>query len=289
VIDVTEHIDDIKKELDEARRLKEELRRELEEARREKEQSRAEEHFREEAHPRSRTRRARAVRQDRPPRPVRPIHDVDIDLERITDSLSDMMDTLGTNIEASMRDGVRIPGIRITTGRKGRKSKRKPKYEDITPERVAKIVSPLGSEERLKILDFLKGGGQKFRDIEEFTDKTGSSLMHHLNPLIEAGYVVKGEVRGKYYVTVEGRLAYRLAQWLTHRIEQQRASNGRKKGSKKEQDGDVKVDFEEEEDEGEETELLDTTDISEAEEVEELHKDHNDRKDDDLDDFDWSN
>ena len=59
MIDVTEHIDDIKKELEEARRLKEELRRELEEARREKEArlSRAQQHFEEEAHPRSRARR----------------------------------------------------------------------------------------------------------------------------------------------------------------------------------------------------------------------------------------
>ena len=34
--------------------------------------------------------------------------------------------------------------------------------------------------------------------------------------------MIKGEVRGTYYVSVEGRLAYRLAQWLTSRLEEER-------------------------------------------------------------------
>jgi DNA-binding transcriptional ArsR family regulator len=122
--------------------------------------------------------------------------------------------------------------------------------ESIPPERVAQIVAPLGNEERLKILDYLKAGGKSFNEIEEFTGKTGSSLTHHLNPLIDAGYVVKGEVRGTYYVTVEGRLAYRLAQWLTHRVERQRERRGNN-------DGSVDVEFED-------TEL--DTDIEKAEE-----------------------
>ncbi|MFW9845034.1 MAG: winged helix-turn-helix domain-containing protein, partial [Candidatus Thorarchaeota archaeon] len=106
---------------------------------------------------------------------------------------------------------------------------------------VAKIVAPLGSEERLRILQFLKEGGKTFNEIEIFTTKTGSSLTHHLNPLVEAGYVVKGEVRGTYYLTVEGRLAYRLAQWLTHRVERQRDKTGNN-GSDGE--AEISVDFE---------------------------------------------
>ena len=89
----------------------------------------------------------------------------------------------------------------------------------IPPEHVARFISPLGSEERLRILDYLKSGGKTFNELEQHTGRTGSSLTHHLNPLVDAGYVIKGEVRGTYYVTVEGRLAYRLAQWLTSRLE----------------------------------------------------------------------
>lgn len=231
---MTEDIDKIKRELEEVRRLKEELRREVEEARRDRQEAfrLEEEELRAE---RDRVRKARPPhppRAPRAPRRVRPVRDIDIDLTGITDSLEDMMDGLGKSIEMSLKDvegigkNFRFPGVRIhKTGRKGRRV-RKSDIEKIAPERVAKIVSPLGSEERLRILEFLKTGGQNFKDIENATQKYGSSLTHHLNPLVEAGYVVKGEVRGMYYLTVEGRLAYRLAQWLTHRVESQRMSAG---------------------------------------------------------------
>jgi DNA-binding transcriptional ArsR family regulator len=161
-----------------------------------------------------------------------------------------MMEGLGKSIEMSIKDvegigkSIRIPGIHVRRaprkGTKGRKLRKKD-IEKIPPERVAKIVAPLGSEERLRILQFLKEGGKTFNEIEIFTTKTGSSLTHHLNPLVEAGYVVKGEVRGTYYLTVEGRLAYRLAQWLTHRVERQRDKTGNN-GSDGETE--IAVDFE---------------------------------------------
>jgi DNA repair ATPase RecN len=71
-------------------------------------------------------------------------------------------------------------------------------------------------------------------------------LTHHLNPLVEASYVVKGEVRGTYYLTVEGRLAYRLAQWLTHRVERQRDKTGNNRSNG---ETEVTVDFEGDDDE----------------------------------------
>ncbi|MGQ4912231.1 MAG: ArsR/SmtB family transcription factor [Candidatus Thorarchaeota archaeon] len=222
---MTEHIDEIKKELEEARKLKEELRKELEEVRRQKvHRSRPERRFRPEEQGRGR----KPPRPRKPPRAFR-LPDIEVDLEAFTDSLDDMMEQIGRTIEASVKGigDIRIPGVRVSGTKKRRRSKRRADYEKIEPERVAKIVAPLGSEERLKILDFLKTGGKSFNDIENYTGKTGSSLTHHLNPLIEAGYVVKGEVRGMYYVTVEGRLAYRLAQWLTHRVENQKMRNGR--------------------------------------------------------------
>ena len=242
---MSDDIDNIKRELEEVRRLKEELRKEVEEARRDRKEAlgRDQDELREERE---------RVRKSRPPRPSRRIRagrDIDIDLSGITDSLEDMMDGLGKSIEMSLKDvegigtDLRFPGIRIhKTSRKGRKV-RKSDIEKIPPERVAKIVAPLGSEERLRILEFLKTGGQNFKDIENATQKYGSSLTHHLNPLVDAGYVVKGEVRGMYYLTVEGRLAYRLAQWLTHRVESQRLSAGNNGAS------EVDIDFDEDADE----------------------------------------
>ncbi len=248
---MSDDIEKIRKELEEVRRLKEELQREVEDVRKEKEDSqrlrddarrlRAEEH-------RHRAKVGRPVKPPRPPRAPRAhrvprvprVAGFDIDLEGLTDSLETMMDGLGDQIEMSLRsvEGLKVPGIRVHKGRrrtKRRKEHRK-EVESIAPERVAKIVAPLGNEERLKILDYLKASGKEFKELEIFSGKTGSSLTHHLNPLIEAGYVVKGEVRGTYYVTVEGRLAYRLAQWLTHRVEKQRKRTGN--------NGDSEVDIE---------------------------------------------
>ena len=248
---MTDNVDDIRRELDEVRKLKEELRREVEDVRREKEDT-----IRREAELiRERARHGRKPQPPRPPRrvrPVRPIRDIDIDLGGITDSLEDMMEGLGKSIEMSLKGvegighSIRVPGVRVhrRSGRKGSKV-RKSDIEKIPPERVAKIVAPLGSEERLRILEFLKNGGKTFNEIEVFTEKTGSSLTHHLNPLVEAGYVVKGEVRGTYYLTVEGRLAYRLSQWLTHRVETQRNRTGNN-GSNG--DSEISVDFDDESD-----------------------------------------
>ncbi len=228
---MTEDLNDVKRELEEIRRIKEEMKRELEEAKR----ARLEALNREEIE---------RPRPPKPPKPARvpraprvPRRASIVDLRGLTDSLEEMMVGLEDSIRESVSGFEELgrsfsgPVLHTRTGKK-RKKKRDRDIEMIPPERVAKIVSPLGSEERLKILDFLKEGGRTFNDLENHTGKTGSSLTHHLNPLLDAGYVIKGEVRGTYYVTVEGRLAYRLAQWLTSKVErqQERAGNGNGEG-----------------------------------------------------------
>ncbi|MFW9788777.1 MAG: ArsR/SmtB family transcription factor [Candidatus Thorarchaeota archaeon] len=260
---MSDDLDAIKKELEEVRRLKEELRREVEDVRREKEDRRRE---REDSRRHRAEERRRRVEISRPPKTpkvprvtrvprVPRVARLDLDLEGLTESLETMMDGLGQQIEMSLSniDGLKVPGIRLHKGYRRTKSRKaqRQEIESINPERVAKIVAPLGNEERLKILDYLKSGGKTFNDIENFIDKTGSSLTHHLNPLMEAGYIVKGEVRGTYYVTVEGRLAYRLAQWLTHRVEKQRerTANG---------ESDVDIEFDDTD--------LESDDIERAEE-----------------------
>ncbi|MFW9800672.1 MAG: ArsR/SmtB family transcription factor [Candidatus Thorarchaeota archaeon] len=221
---MTEDIDRIKEELDEIRRIKEDLRDELDEVRRIRKKSR--------------------IRPPKPPRPRAAI----VDLRGLTDSLEDMMEGLGDQIRESLKGVEEIgeafsgPALHVRSRRKGRQER---EDERIPPERVARVVSPLGSEERLKILDFLKDGGRSFNELENHTGKTGSSLTHHLSPLVEAGYVIKGEVRGTYYVTVEGRLAYRLAQWLTGRVERERSRSGNNGNGESE----IKVVIEDDEDE----------------------------------------
>jgi K+-transporting ATPase c subunit len=112
-------------------------------------------------------------------------------------------------------------------------------------------------------------------------------------------------VRGTYYVTVEGRLAYRLAQWLTHRVEQQKKQTGNNG------EGNVDVEFDEStEDDGPLEEEVDLEAAAEhlervsdqiesvqdkiedvADLIEEaqdtLEEEDEDDDEDDVDDFDW--
>ena len=196
-----EELRDLRKELEEVRQLKESLKAEIADLR----------------------------RDSTPPRPRRPRRTVHIDapvidLSGLTESLETLMEDIGDQIEDSL-GGLHEAKERIKEKRVFRARRRdRPRVRDseveaIPPERVAKYIGPLGGEERLRILDYLKSGGKTFNELEQHTGRTGSSLTHHLNPLVNAGYVIKGEVRGTYYVTVEGRLAYRLSQWLTSRLE----------------------------------------------------------------------
>ena len=208
-----EELRDLRKELEEVRQLKENLKAEIAGIRRDS--------------PRKEYKRRVHIEA-----PV-------VDLSGLTDSLETLMEDIGEQIEDSLgnlheaKERIREKRI-FRTARRDRSRSRDSEVEAIPPERVAAYIGPLGSEERLRILDYLKSGGKTFNELEQHTGRTGSSLTHHLNPLVNAGYVIKGEVRGTYYVTVEGNLAYRLSQWLTSRLESE--MEGRRYGDDDEAD-----------------------------------------------------
>ncbi len=242
VIKMSDEHDELKRELQEIRELRKSLREELEDLRREKEQIRRireESILREEGPPRrprpppdSHPRRHAPPPHPRPPPPRRGCSphphrtSTVIDFEELAESLEEMMEGLGEQIRMAV-SSIRPPSVIVHPSRprsvrsSRRKSRRLREIKSITPDRIARVVSPLGNVERLRILDFLKDGGKSFNELESHIGKTGSSLTHHLAPLLEAGYIIKGAVRGTYYVTVTGRLAYRLAQWLTGQVERE--------------------------------------------------------------------
>ncbi|MFW9907418.1 MAG: ArsR family transcriptional regulator [Candidatus Thorarchaeota archaeon] len=252
-----QEIAEMRHELEEFRRMKEELRREIQDARR----------FKEERFRRGqRLHESGIPRPPPPPRPPKvpraPRRAAIVDFSPLTEDLEDMMEGLGEQLEMALKnvENIKIPHMRFSKKARRKGSRRSKNYEKISPERVARVIGPLGSEERLKILDFLKEGGKTFNDLEQQTGKTGSSLTHHLTPLVDAGYVIKGEVRGTYYVTVEGRLAYRLAQWLTNRLEEALVASDKKNTNEGSQDletdeGDCEVVVHIDEDEDEEEDV----------------------------------
>jgi DNA-binding transcriptional ArsR family regulator len=73
-------------------------------------------------------------------------------------------------------------------------------------------MSALGQEHRLKILSELMTGGKYISDFQTaLPDITASTLSSHLGVLQEAGLVVQERVRGRYLVTIPGRIAFKMA------------------------------------------------------------------------------
>ncbi|NIO37524.1 helix-turn-helix domain-containing protein [Candidatus Bathyarchaeota archaeon] len=103
---------------------------------------------------------------------------------------------------------IRGPGIKI--------HKRVPRTE-IEDERVdfdkaASVMSALGQEHRLRVLDQLMSGGKYLNELQEnLPEIAASTLSSHLNVLEEAGLIVQERVRGRYLITIPGRSAYKMA------------------------------------------------------------------------------
>jgi DNA-binding transcriptional ArsR family regulator len=256
---MTEDIDDIRKELADIREMKEQLKSEiktLREERREIRKQRKKMIAKEKALRKAEVKR-RGHQPPEPPEPPEPVRvpRIELNLDDMTDSLEDMMEGLGEQIEDSLKGlrgiekSFRLPGVYVRRGKSKRRKKDR-EIENISPDRVAEVLNPLSSVERLRILEFLKTDAATFNEIEQHIGKTGSSLTHHLNPLLDAGYVLKGEVRGTYHATVQGILAYRLAKWLTSRVEKEQIKAKRK-------EPEIVMDFEDEDEEpiGDDTEL----------------------------------
>ena len=82
------------------------------------------------------------------------------------------------------------------------------------PAAIVRLMAPLSSEERLLILSSLDQQSLSFKDLENITGKLGGTLKHHLNQLEEARYIQQYKSRGRYSITLDGQLAFRLSVWL---------------------------------------------------------------------------
>jgi DNA-binding transcriptional ArsR family regulator len=87
------------------------------------------------------------------------------------------------------------------------------------PKKVAGVMGALGNEHRLKILEELSLGGLYANDLQELLPEIGAStLSSHLDVLQGAGLVVQEKARGRYLITLPGRIAFRMASQIARRI-----------------------------------------------------------------------
>jgi DNA-binding transcriptional ArsR family regulator len=88
----------------------------------------------------------------------------------------------------------------------------------VPPEKAQQLLSPLASAERIKILYLLAEEPRYHQDLMDKSGLAPGTLPHHLKQLEEAGYVTQERVRGRYLITIPGRMALKLAEYLNYQM-----------------------------------------------------------------------
>ena len=91
-------------------------------------------------------------------------------------------------------------------------------------QRAAGLMSAMASEHRIRILTELLYGGRYAGELESvLKDISPSTISNHLKILQEAGLVVQEGDRGRYLVTLPGRIALKMATRLGRFLERRRS------------------------------------------------------------------
>jgi DNA-binding HxlR family transcriptional regulator len=137
----------------------------------------------------------------------------------VQDYIEDVMEGVAEGIHGELERSIFIGprGVRILKGG----PEREERETEVSFPKVAEVMSALGQEHRLRILDELMTGGKYINDLQEkLSEITTSTLSSHLKVLEEAGLVVQEKVRGRYLITVPGRAAYRMARRIARFMEE---------------------------------------------------------------------
>jgi DNA-binding transcriptional ArsR family regulator len=91
-------------------------------------------------------------------------------------------------------------------------------------EKASTLMGAMASEHRLRILSELLYGGRYASEMESvLKDISPSTISGHLKTLQEAGLIVQEGDRGRYLITLPGRIALKMATRLTRFLERKRS------------------------------------------------------------------
>jgi DNA-binding transcriptional ArsR family regulator len=93
------------------------------------------------------------------------------------------------------------------------------RIKPVPAEDAERLLAPLASGERIRILYLLAEEPRYHQDLMELSGLKPGTLPHHLKQLEEAGYVTQERVRGRYLITIPGRMALKLAEYLHFQME----------------------------------------------------------------------
>jgi len=155
-------------------------------------------------------------------------HGIYIDVgERVRDYVGDVMEDVAEGIQGELAKSIfigphgrhiKIRAHRFSARERGSSDEREDRPVDF--DRTAKVISALGQEHRLAILDELMSGGKYVNELQEkLSEIAASTLSSHLNVLEEAGLIVQERVRGRYLITIPGRSGYKMARRVNSFLE----------------------------------------------------------------------
>jgi DNA-binding HxlR family transcriptional regulator len=134
--------------------------------------------------------------------------------------VEDVMESINEGIHGELERCILIGPRGMKIIRKGEPNREEEHVVEANFSKVSEVMSALGQEHRLKILGELIRGGKYINELQEkLTEITSSTLSSHLKVLEEAGLVVQEKVRGRYLITMPGRVAYKMALRITGFVE----------------------------------------------------------------------
>jgi len=91
---------------------------------------------------------------------------------------------------------------------------------DQNVKRTAAIMSAMGNEHRVTVLRELSWGGMYSSDLQDAVkDISPSTLSSHLDVLEQVGLIIQEKRRGRYLITMAGRIAIQMAAQISKRAD----------------------------------------------------------------------
>lgn len=133
--------------------------------------------------------------------------------DRLGDYISSFVEDVMEGVSAEIDRSFFLGSGRIGVGR------RRPRGSTrVNAKAAASVMSALGNEHRISALEALSSGGLYASDLQDILPQISpSTLSSHLDILEEAGLIIQERKRGRYLITIPGRLAIRMANQIAKR------------------------------------------------------------------------
>lgn len=133
----------------------------------------------------------------------------------IGEFVNDVMENVNSELEQSLFQDSRSRRERPTV------------MSDREVQRTSAIMSAMGNEHRITILRELSWGGMYSSDFQEVQKEiSASTLSSHLDVLEQVGLISQEKRRGRYLITMAGRIAIKMAAQIAKRVEVKRDFDG---------------------------------------------------------------